>query len=67
MEIETVAQEDKLEPNEEMVKDLISVVTCFSARLYGSRGGKKLKKDIEKSFQELEEERCVNRENNCKY
>ena len=64
VEIETVAQKDKLEPNEEMVKDLISVLTCFSARLYGSRGGKKLKKDIEKSLQQLEEERCVNRENN---
>lgn len=64
VEIETVEQKDKLAPNEEMVKDLISVVTCFSARLYGSRGGKKLKQDIEKSLQELKEERCVNRENN---
>lgn len=32
--------QDKMDTNEEMVQDLVSVVTCFSARLYGSRGGR---------------------------
>ncbi len=64
VEIEAVEQKIALEPNEEMVNDLISVVTCFSARLYGSRGGKKIKKDIEKSIQELEKERGEKSENN---
>lgn len=43
VEIETVEQGVKLQPNEEMVNDLVSIVTCFSARLYGARGGRKLK------------------------
>jgi predicted site-specific integrase-resolvase len=36
-----------------MVKDMLSIVTCFSAKLYGSGGGKKVKKTLE----ELETER----------
>ena len=62
--IEAIEQNEKLEANEEMVNDLISVVTCFSARLYGSRGGRKIKTDIEKSIQELEKKRGENIENN---
>lgn len=62
VEIETVEQKEKLEHNEEMVNDLISVVTYFSARLYGARGGKKLKKVIA----ELETERGENSESNNK-
>lgn len=62
VQIESVEEKEKLEPNEEMVNDLISIVTCFSARLYGARGGKRLKKIIA----ELETERSVNNENNNK-
>jgi excisionase family DNA binding protein len=62
--IEAVQQNEKLEPNEEMVNDLISIVTCFSARLYGSRGGRKVKKDIQKSIKEIENERGENSEDN---
>ena len=62
VDIEAVQQKEKLENNEEMVNDLISVVTCFSARLYGARGGKKLKKVIA----ELETERGCNSEGNNK-
>lgn len=54
---------EKLELNKEMAQDLISVVTCFSARLYGSRGGREVKKALE----ELERERQVRKgENNNK-
>lgn len=60
VEIEAVEQKTKLEPNEEMVNDLISIVTCFSARLYGARGGKKIKQTL----LELEKERSENIENN---
>jgi putative resolvase len=63
-EIETVEQNQKLQPNEEMVNDLVSIVTCFSARLYGARGARKAKKDIEKVIQELEQERSEDSENN---
>ena len=64
--IEAIQQNEKLEPNEEMVNDLISIVTCFSARLYGSRGGRKVKQDIQKSIEELEMKRGENSEDNNK-
>ncbi|HEY5563203.1 MAG TPA: hypothetical protein VIK72_15900 [Clostridiaceae bacterium] len=46
------------------LNDLINIVTCFSARLFGAIGGRKAKKDMEKVIQELEQERSVNSENN---
>ena len=64
--IESIQQNEKLQPNEEMVNDLISIVTCFSARLYGARGGRKVKKDIKKSIKEIEKERGENSEDNNK-
>lgn len=62
--IEVIEEKTKLEPNEEMVNDLISVVTCFSTRMYGARGGRKIKKDIKKSIKELSIEGVENSENN---
>lgn len=62
--LEVIEEKARLEPNEEMVNDLISVVTCFSARMYGARGGKKIKKDIEKSIKELSVERSMKSESN---
>lgn len=46
-----------MQPNEEMVNDLVSLVTCFSARLYGARGGRKLKQMIVQTLETLEQER----------
>ena len=34
--IEVIEQNKQLKPNEEMVNDLVSMVTCFSDRLYGA-------------------------------
>jgi predicted site-specific integrase-resolvase len=65
--IEVIEEKAQLEPNEEneeMVNDLISVVTCFSSRMYGARGGRKIKKYIEKSIRELSIEMSENSENN---
>ena len=53
-----------MESNVEMVNDLISIVTCFSARLYGARGGKKIRKDIKNSILEIEKERGENSKDN---
>ena len=64
VDIEIVEQNKESESNEEMVQDLVSVVTCLSAKLYGSRGGRKVKEDIQKSIQELEKERSANSEDN---
>jgi excisionase family DNA binding protein len=61
--IEIIEEKSKAEPNEEMVNDLISVVTCFSTRMYGARGGRKAKKDIEKTIKELKKERGENSKN----
>jgi len=47
VEIEAIENNIKLEPNEEMVNDLVSIVTCFSAKIYGVRGGKKIKKTLD--------------------
>jgi len=64
VEIETVETVNKLQANEEMVNDLVSMVTCFSARLYGARGGRKLKQTIIQTLETLEQERGVSNKNN---
>ncbi|MCQ6278649.1 recombinase family protein [Bacillus sp. EB600] len=46
VEMITIEQQEKKELNEEMVEDLISIMTSFSARLYGRRGSKKVKKTL---------------------
>lgn len=48
--IETIEEKASDDENEELVKDLISVVTSFSARLYGRRGGRKAKKGLEEQL-----------------
>ena len=49
-----------IEPNEEMVQDLVSIVTCFSAKIYGARGGKKMKKTLVELEKERQEEQSEN-------
>ena len=57
VEIDSLEQGVKLQPNEEMVNDLVSIVTCFSARLYGAKGERKLKQTIVQTLETLEQER----------
>lgn len=57
VKLEAIERAKKLQPNEEMVNDLVSIVTCFSARLYGARGGRKLKQTIVQTIETLELER----------
>lgn len=64
VEIEAVEKVSKQQPNEEMVNDLVSIVTCFSSRLYGARGGRKLKQTIVQTLETLELERGEPDENN---
>ena len=64
VEIEVIEHNERKDSNEEMVNDLISIITSFSAKIYGSRGGRKIQKAIQKSIQELEKERDENSENN---
>ncbi len=60
--IEAVEQNKELEPDEEMVNDLISIVTCFSAKLYGSRGAEIAKQNIENTIKELKKEKELTKE-----
>ena len=39
--IEFLEEQDPKDYNGELVDDILSIITCFSARLYGKRGGKK--------------------------
>lgn len=41
--IEVMESKELKGPDQEMVEDLIAIITSFSARLYGARGGRKVK------------------------
>ena len=64
VEVEVVEHNEKKDVNEEMVNDLISIITCYIAKLYGSEEGKTIQKAIQKSIQEIKDERDENSENN---
>jgi len=48
--IEVIEEESFDDENEGVVKDLISVVASFSARLYGGKGGRKAKEELEEQL-----------------
>lgn len=41
--IHAIENTESKTPDQEMVEDLIAIITSFSARLYGARGGRKIK------------------------
>jgi len=43
VEIAVIAEKEPADAQAELVRDLLSIVTSFSARLYGARGGKKIR------------------------
>ncbi|BCV21827.1 hypothetical protein hamaS1_18960 [Moorella sp. Hama-1] len=49
VEITAIAAKEPEDAPSELVRDLLSLVTSFSARLYGARGGKK----VRQGFREL--------------
>lgn len=46
--IELIEQQEEKPLNEEMVEDMISIITSFSGRLYGQKGAKNIKKAMKK-------------------
>jgi predicted site-specific integrase-resolvase len=51
-----VLNDRKLSPEQELVQDMLSIIHCFSSRLYGLRKYKtKLKEDLQKEVASLEE------------
>jgi len=49
VEVVAIAEKEPEDARSELVRDLLSIVTSFSARLYGARGGKK----VRQGFREL--------------
>lgn len=49
VEIAAIAEKEPEDAQSELVRDLLAIVTSFSARLYGARGGKK----VRQGFREL--------------
>jgi predicted site-specific integrase-resolvase len=47
-----IVNEDETSLEEELVQDLISIVTSFSARIYGKRGAKNIIQVIKKESQQ---------------
>ena len=45
--VEFIEDAESKSINEDMTKDIISIITCFAAKLYGARGGRKIKKTLD--------------------
>jgi predicted site-specific integrase-resolvase len=45
-------QQEEQPLNEEMVQDMVSIITSFSARIYGQRGARKVKQELSKLGEE---------------
>lgn len=45
------------EKDEDIIQDLISIIHCFSSRIYGLRRSKRLKTKIEQDIKEIEKEK----------
>ncbi|MGB9825336.1 MAG: IS607 family transposase [Desulfofundulus sp.] len=58
VEIIAIAEKEPEDAHAELVRDLLAIVTSFSARLYGARGGKK----VRQGFRELIAEASQNEE-----
>lgn len=52
VEIECVDEDGEKSYEEELVEDMLAIVSSFSARLYGRRGGKKVREKTEEAIEE---------------
>ncbi|ATY86089.1 excisionase [Kyrpidia spormannii] len=55
-EIEIMAEKEPEDAHGELVRDLLAIVTSFSARLYGSRGGRAVRKRFQEWMKDAETE-----------
>lgn len=55
MEIEITSQKEPENVHTELVRDLLAIVTSFSARLYGARGGRKIQQGFRELIRDAEE------------
>lgn len=56
VEIEVTSQKEPEDAHTELVQDLLAIVTSFSARLYGARGGRKIRQGFRELIKDVEEE-----------
>lgn len=56
VEIEVTLQKEPEDAHAELVQDLLAVVTSFSARLYGARGGRKVRRGFRELIRNVEEQ-----------
>jgi predicted site-specific integrase-resolvase len=54
VEIEITSQKEPEDAHTELVQDLLAVVTSFSARLYGARGGRKIRQGFWELIRDVE-------------
>lgn len=57
VEIETTSQKEPEDAHAELVQDLLAIVTSFSARLYGARGGRKVRRGFRELIEDAEKAR----------
>ncbi|WP_338833657.1 hypothetical protein MHLNE_26130 [Moorella humiferrea] len=62
VEIIAIAEEEPEDAQSELVKDLLAIVTSFSARLYGARGGKKIRQRFRKLIADVESDEETTKE-----
>jgi predicted site-specific integrase-resolvase len=55
VEIEIASQKEPEDAHTELVQDLLAIVTSFSARLYGARGGRKIRQGFRELIKSAEE------------
>ncbi|MBE3562940.1 MAG: recombinase family protein [Hydrogenibacillus schlegelii] len=56
VEIEVISQKEPEEAHAELVQDLLAIVTSFSARIYGARGGRKIRRGFQELMRRVREE-----------
>jgi predicted site-specific integrase-resolvase len=54
LEIEITLQKEPEDAHTELVQDLLAIVTSFSARLYGARGGRKVRHGFRELIEDAE-------------
>ncbi len=57
IEIEVTSRQEPEDAHTELVQDLLAIVTSFSARLYGARGGRKVRQGLQELMRRVEAER----------
>lgn len=56
VEIEVISPKEPEEAHAELVQDLLAIVTTFSARIYGTRGGRKIRQGFQELMRRVREE-----------